>query len=267
MQNAVGYHRNSQLCAGRVPPERARPDMGGNSERGYIMTNQKQEAEIVPVEQVQLGTIAAKGPQDVVAQATAISTTLAAVIDKRRLYSTIQRKRYVRVEGWTTLGAMLGVLPREVDVVQDGEGGYTATVELIRATDGQVIGRGSAAVGMDEPTWAKRPGYARRSMAVTRATGKAFRLGFSWIMTLAGYEVTPAEEMPQIVEHNSSKEPDEKTRNRNYFRALFKECERQGISTKELATIADDATNEDIVAAGHKNRALLDAVTKQPELT
>ena len=228
------------------------------------MTNQKQEAEIVPVEQVQLGTIAAKGPQDVVAQATSIATTLAAVIDKRRLYSTIQRKRYVRVEGWTTLGAMLGVLPREVDVVQDGEGGYTATVELIRATDGQVIGRGSAAVGMDEPTWAKRPGYARRSMAVTRATGKAFRLGFSWIMTLAGYEVTPAEEMPQIVEHNSSKEPDEKMR--DHFRALFRECVDQGISTKELATIADDATNEDIVAAGHKNRALLDAVTKQPEL-
>jgi hypothetical protein len=120
---------------------------------------------------------------------------------------------------------------------------------------------------MDEPTWAKRPGYARRSMAVTRATGKAFRLGFSWIMTLAGYEVTPAEEMPQVVEHNSSEKPDEKLRNRNYFRELFKQCVGEGIPTNELATITDDATSEDIVAAGHKNRALLDAVTKQPELT
>jgi hypothetical protein len=232
-----------------------------------MKTEHKNDAVIVPTDNVQLGTIMVSGPQDVVAQATAIATTLAAVIDKRRLYSTIQRKRYVRVEGWTTLGAMMGVLPREVDVVPDGEGGYTATVELIRATDGQVIGRGSAAVGMDEPTWAKRPGYARRSMAVTRATGKAFRLGFSWIMTLAGYEVTPAEEMPQPQIVESSKKPDE-TRNRNYFRALFKECVGEGISTKELATIADDATDEEIVAAGHKNRALLDAVLNpQPELT
>ena len=228
---------------------------------------QKKEAVIVPTDNVQLGTIMVSGPQDVVAQATAIATTLAAVIDKRRLYSTIQRKRYVRVEGWTTLGAMLGVLPREVAVEKHEDGGFTATVELIRATDGQVIGRGSAAVGMDEPTWAKRPEYARRSMAVTRATGKAFRLGFSWIMTLAGYEVTPAEEMPQVVEHNSSEKPDEKLRNRNYFRELFKQCVGEGIPTNELATITDDATSEDIVAAGHKNRALLDAVTKQPELT
>ena len=33
-------------------------------------------------------------------------------------------------------------------------------------------------------------------MAQTRATGKACRLAFSWIMALAGYEPTPAEEMP-----------------------------------------------------------------------
>jgi hypothetical protein len=33
-------------------------------------------------------------------------------------------------------------------------------------------------------------------MAQTRATGKACRLAFSWIMSLAGYEPTPAEEIP-----------------------------------------------------------------------
>jgi len=32
-------------------------------------------------------------------------------------------------------------------------------------------------------------------MAITRATGKAFRLAFSWIVVLAGYEATPAEEI------------------------------------------------------------------------
>ena len=33
------------------------------------------------------------------------------------------------------------------------------------------------------------------SMAQTRAVSKAFRLALSWVMTLAGYEPTPAEEM------------------------------------------------------------------------
>jgi hypothetical protein len=37
-------------------------------------------------------------------------------------------------------------------------------------------------------------------MAQTRATGKACRLAFSWIMLLAGYEVTPAEEMTPMIE-------------------------------------------------------------------
>jgi hypothetical protein len=45
-------------------------------------------------------------------------------------------------------------------------------------------------------------------MAQTRATGKACRLAFSWIMSLAGYEVTPAEEMTPIVETEKEKEPE-----------------------------------------------------------
>jgi len=152
--------------------------------------------EVVEAEFVQLGTVRTSGPADVITQATGIATQLAAIVNSRKLYTVIRGKKHVRVEGWTTLGAMLGVLPREVGVARLDDGGYEAVVELVRASDGAVIGRGSALCGMDEPTWAQRPEYARRSMAVTRATGKAYRLGFSWIMTLAGYSPTPAEEMP-----------------------------------------------------------------------
>jgi hypothetical protein len=55
-------------------------------------------------------------------------------------------------------------------------------------------------------TWGSRPKYARRSMAVTRATGKAFRISFSWIMSLAGYATTPAEEMDGIVDGEYSED-------------------------------------------------------------
>jgi hypothetical protein len=137
-----------------------------------------------------------ESPADFVRRNTEMATVLGKLIQDRKLYKVIQDRKYVMVEGWTTLGGMIGVLPREVEVKRLEDGGYEAIVELVHATDGLVIGRASALCGMDEKTWASRPEYARRSMAVTRATGKAYRLGFSWIVKLAGYEATPAEEMP-----------------------------------------------------------------------
>jgi len=151
----------------------------------------------VPKETVMLGTLEV-APEKVVERASKIATELAKVILDRKLFSQISGKRYVRVEGWNTLGALLGVLPREREV-KEVEGGYEAYVDLVRVTDGVVIGGASAICTSDEGNWSDRDAYAVRSMAITRATGKAFRLGFSWIMKLAGYEVTPAEE---IVEAN-----------------------------------------------------------------
>ncbi|MER2623568.1 MAG: hypothetical protein ABTS22_06480 [Accumulibacter sp.] len=119
---------------------------------------------------------------------------LADVIERQHLATVIQGRKHVNVEGWTTLAVMLGVVAREVQTVET-EGIYTAVVELVRMSDGACISRASAECG-DEPPWNKRPRYARRSMAQTRATGKACRLAFWWIMALAGYEPTPAEEMP-----------------------------------------------------------------------
>ena len=155
------------------------------------------ELTVIEGEFVELGSLRAAGPVAIVQQATEIATELSKVIDSRKLYSKIQGKKFVKVEGWTTLGAMLGVLPREISVTRLEDGGYEAVVELVRTNDGMVIGRGSALCGIDEKRWSKADEYARRSMAITRATGKAYRLGFSWIVTLAGYEPTPAEEMPQ----------------------------------------------------------------------
>lgn len=154
--------------------------------------------EIVRVEEVvNLGALSVR-PENVIAQASAVATSLSKVIEDKKLYSVITGKKYVTVDGWTSLGAMLGVMPREVETKRLEDGGYESKIELIRVTDQAVIGGASSVVGMDESSWAKRPEYARRSMAQTRATGKAFRLGFSWIIKLAGYEATPAEEMDFI---------------------------------------------------------------------
>lgn len=157
------------------------------------------EVALIPTErsEVSLGTLHAESASALVTAAAQMATALADVVEQRKLYSTISGRRHVRVEGWTTLAVMLGCTPREVSNVATEDGSYIATVELVRMRDGAVIARATSECGMDEPTWASRARYARRSMAATRATGKACRLAFSWIMALAGYEGTPAEEMPE----------------------------------------------------------------------
>jgi hypothetical protein len=155
----------------------------------------------LPVEVHEVAPIG-PNPDDVVERATGVANALAKIIKAKSLYRTISGRSFVVCEGWTTLAAMNGVTPHEVSV-EERDGIFTATVELRRSSDGQPVGRASAECGAPDeldrngkPLWSARPRYARRSMALTRATSKACRLTFSWIMALAGYEVTPAEEVP-----------------------------------------------------------------------
>lgn len=157
---------------------------------------------------VSLGVLSASSPAALVDGASQMATELAQVIRTQNLSTVIQGRHYVQVEGWTTLGVMLGVTAREVSTTEQ-DGIYTSIVELVRMADGAVISRASAECGEEKP-WNSRPRYARRSMAQTRATGKACRIAFSWIMKLAGYEATPAEEMPQPEHPAATTAPDPK---------------------------------------------------------
>src|SRR3990172_687136 len=160
----------------------------------------EESTDIVAVpNQVQLGTIQMR-PEDVIARASAIATELAKIIRDKHLSVRIRDKDYVKVEALTTMGAILGVIPRERETRPIDDSGFESYVDLIRTSDGVVVGGASAICSWDEPTWKNRDPYAVRSMAITRATSKAFRLGYSWIVVLAGYSPTPAEEMDQVIE-------------------------------------------------------------------
>ncbi len=143
---------------------------------------------------VSLGILQGTSPAALMSGASEMAGELAKMIEAQRLWDPINGKKYVKVEGWTTLAVMMGVVAREVQTTE-ADGIYTAVVELVRMSDGACISRASAECGEEKP-WCTRPRYARRSMAQTRATGKACRLAFSWVMSLAGYEPTPLEEMP-----------------------------------------------------------------------
>lgn len=135
-------------------------------------------------------------PKQQVQKATEIANALADIIEKQKLYTVIQGKKHVKVDGWALMGTFLGILPREKSVTRLEDGSYEAQVELIKAMDGSILGGASSICSVTEKRWGASEDYARRSMAITRATGKAYRLAFSWIIALAGYSPTPAEEMP-----------------------------------------------------------------------
>jgi hypothetical protein len=149
------------------------------------------------------------GPHEMLAQASEIATALSRMVEQQHLYSEIEvydkklgrkvTRKYLQVEAWMTIGRMDNVVARESHPpVRNDDDSYEAEVELVRLSDGMVIGRASALCGAkgDAP-WDTRPIHQRRSMAVTRATSRAFRQQYAWIVTLAGYEPTPADEMPR----------------------------------------------------------------------
>ena len=116
----------------------------------------------------------------------------------------IQGRRYVQVEGWQTIANAFGCVA-SAKYVQRIEGGFTAIGQIIRLADGVVIAEAEGYVGDDESTWSKRPVFARRAMAQTRAMSRACRSAFAFVVTLmdAGLETTPAEEMTHVIEERS----------------------------------------------------------------
>jgi hypothetical protein len=149
---------------------------------------------------IYLGSLQFPDARAMMRHATKLARELARRIEKEKLYSEVgdkEKKKFVKVDGWTILGAMLGVSPMEefcepIDTVVGV--GYHAKVNLIRQTDGLKIGGASAICYLNEPDW-QAEAFATHSKTITRATSKAFRLSFAWIMVLAGFQSTPAEEM------------------------------------------------------------------------
>jgi hypothetical protein len=138
-------------------------------------------------------------PAVIIEDATNIANQLADIIKQKKLYKRIGNKDHVYVEGWTTLGALIKVFPvleyskrldREDEII------YESRV-IAQTLEGKVVGTGEALCSNKEGNWRGRDEYAIKSMSQTRATSKALRIPLGWIMTLAGYSATPAEEMQE----------------------------------------------------------------------
>jgi hypothetical protein len=126
----------------------------------------------------------------------AIARQLRDYLRQARMTVRIQGRDYVRIEGWQVLCHLCNLpLPSIVELRrEDREGGYVYVAEALLAYGGREY-RAYGICASDEPNWRGKPEFQLASMAQTRAAGKVLRLLLGWVVTLAGYEPTPAEEM------------------------------------------------------------------------
>lgn len=120
----------------------------------------------------------------------------------------IQGRKYVQVEGWQAIAIAHGCAASSGEVTKTEEGGYSAIGTVRRMDTGAIVATAEGYVGPDEATWfggvsngrtlPKRPDYAIRAMAQTRAISRACRSAFAHVVVMmnAGLSTTPAEEVP-----------------------------------------------------------------------
>lgn len=157
-------------------------------------------------------------PEQVIEKVSSIATMLKDVLMKQNLVTKIVNKKtgkvsmHVRVEGWTLLGTLLGVYPvvveaRELRDEIDDLLGFEARAEA-RTKTGDIVGAGIARCMKTEARWKFADEYAIQSMAETRAISKALRGPLGFVVTMAGYEATPFEEMGSIEDAPAESQPD-----------------------------------------------------------
>ena len=141
-------------------------------------------------------------PDAVVANGGRWATALKDVMEKQKMYAVIQGKQYPEVEAWQMVIAFANLSPvtQYVEPIYEGEEivAYGAQVSLLNL-DGVVVGGGYASCGMDGFVTQGKKGWDRnraaQSAAQTWAVSKAGRSKFSFVVKMAGYEGTPAEEL------------------------------------------------------------------------
>ena len=139
------------------------------------------------------------GFSGMVAAAHEKAKVLADIVERAHLYADINGKKYLNVEAWQIIGRAYGYTARTSGVIGVEETAISPAGVMARSdvydANGTLVGGAEGWCMDDEPTWAGRPFYARAGMAQTRATSRAFRQLLSWVVVLAGYAPTPAEEM------------------------------------------------------------------------
>jgi hypothetical protein len=142
-----------------------------------------------------------RDPAIVLAEAQKAAAALRDVISRKERPVKFNNEQYLEFEDWQCVGRFYGITAgvRSVKMVEFGDiRGFEATADALHAGTGQVI---STAISMclnEERNWSNKPLFQLMSMSETRACAKVLRNVLSWVVVLAGYRPTPAEEMQGV---------------------------------------------------------------------
>lgn len=179
-----------------------------------------------------LSTVMGVSPKELMAYAIEIADTLTSVLRDRGMTQKFGAGEHVRTEGWQLAGSLMGFVADEGAITELPDGSYEAQVHLRNVSSGKLVASASARCGVDEKNWKNKDKFNRRSMAVTRAIGRAYAQNFRWLIKLAGFEGTLAEEMPS---HSPGFDPD----NLDHIQFLEKGLEDRNVPKEKWVAVAE----------------------------
>lgn len=138
-------------------------------------------------------------PKEVMRYAQAAAREIVDVARSGKLLANVGGREYPLTECMTLIGRMTGHTVtvewcRKVPADWGIGDGWEARA-LVLDQNGREVAAAESMCLRSERAWSKRDEFAVRSMAQTRASGKALRLALGYIVTLAGWEALPAEEI------------------------------------------------------------------------
>ncbi len=136
-------------------------------------------------------------PEAMLAEATKQAKVLKNFLDQTKSVMRIGKSEHVKAGGWQFLArqARLSVGTTAEPFEADGETGWKGHAIVYR--DGSQVGEADALCLRSETNWKNSDTYAICSMAQTRAASKAIKGVLGFVVVMAGYSDTPAEEMPR----------------------------------------------------------------------
>lgn len=169
----------------------------------------KEDAQALTVMPPPTALAVSRPPKVVLEEAKEAATALVELIkSKPDLTVKLNGNDYLKFEAWQTIGKFYGASPKvtETKYIEYGEvKGFEAKAVVISSSGLEVSGAEAMCMN-DEPNWKKKPMFQLKSMAQTRASSKALRNVFAWVVVLAGYKPTPAEEMDGVKPHKEAAE-------------------------------------------------------------
>lgn len=147
-----------------------------------------------------------RDPEIILTEAQRAAQALKGILSKKTRPITFNGEQYLEFEDWQTLAEFYGITAKGVETkyVEFGSvKGFEARAVAIRVSDGQELSGAEAMCLNDERNWNHKPLFQLKSMAQTRACAKALRNILAWVVVLAGYKPTPAEEMISVIESAS----------------------------------------------------------------